>query len=29
MVLMCPTTTADDVAVHARLFDEAVATLAG
>jgi glutamate-1-semialdehyde 2,1-aminomutase len=29
MVLMCPTTTADDVSLHGRLFDEAVASLAG
>jgi glutamate-1-semialdehyde 2,1-aminomutase len=29
MVLMCPTTTTDDVAMHARLFEEAVASLTG
>ena len=29
MVLMCPTTTADDVALHGQLFDEAVGALAG
>jgi len=29
MVLMCPTTTADDVDLHGRLFEEAVAALAG
>ena len=29
MVLMCPTTTADDVATHGRLFEQAVALLAG
>jgi len=26
---MCPTTTADDVDLHGRLFEEAVAALAG
>jgi len=29
MVLTCPTTTAADVALHARLFDDAVAALVG
>jgi len=29
MVLMCPTTTVDDVSTHGRLFEEAVASLAG
>jgi len=29
MVLMCPTTTVDDVDLHGRLFEEAVAALAG
>ena len=29
MVLMCPETTADDVDLHGRLFEEAVAALAG
>ena len=29
MVLTCPTTTANDVALHGRLFEEAVAALAG
>jgi glutamate-1-semialdehyde 2,1-aminomutase len=29
MVLTCPTTTEADIALHARLFDDAVATLAG
>jgi glutamate-1-semialdehyde 2,1-aminomutase len=29
MVLMCPTTTSDDVAIHARLFEDAVASLVG
>ena len=29
MVLMCPETTADDVDLHGRIFEEAVATLAG
>ena len=29
MVLMCPATTIDDVDFHGRLFDEAVAALAG
>ena len=29
MVLMCPSTTVDDVAIHGRLFEEAVALLAG
>ena len=29
MVLMCPATTADDVSTHGRLFEEAVASLAG
>ena len=29
MVLMCPTTTADDVALHGQLFEEAVAALTG
>jgi len=29
MVLMCPTTTVDDVALHGRLFEDAVAALAG
>jgi hypothetical protein len=28
-VLTCPTTTADDVALHGRLFEEAVAALVG
>ena len=29
MVLMCPTTSDDDVALHGRLFEDAVAALAG
>jgi hypothetical protein len=29
MALMCPDTTADDVALHTRLFGEAVAELVG